>query len=94
MDDAEAIDVVVETNFNDNKELKDYYFLRLYELRDKKRNDCYGFKYSDLVNSNITPAEVELSMNNTTKLVYHIKETGIYALYNTTNKTAVLIEVQ
>ena len=95
MNGAKSIDVVVEANFKDNKELKDYYFFRLRKVNmDKKKTDYYGFRYSDLVNSNLTPASIELSMNNTTKLVYHIMETGVYALYNTTNKTAVLIEVQ
>lgn len=90
-----SLEVIIQANFRDEKEAKDNYFIktRSYE-NDKKRADWHYFKFKDLIESNIRPNESGTSMNNTTNASYTIATRGMYVLYNSNTKNAIVINVE
>jgi len=94
--EGKELDIVVEANFKDAKVAADNYFIKANpsEKKDKKHKDLFYFSYRDLVESAIAPVETVTSKHNTTKMTYRVKSKGMYVLFNTNNKKAVLISVE
>lgn len=58
-----------------------------------KKKPSYNFSYKDLVNKEVKAKTVETSVNHTTKVDYEVNGTGVYALYDSQAKRAILIDV-
>ena len=88
------LDLAVEANFKDNKELQNWMLIKARKVeKTKKKAEHYEFDYADMVKNVLAPVEQVTSMNNTTKYAYLIKEKGMYVFFNKATKKAVLIEV-
>lgn len=88
-----AIDV--EANFKNEKDATDNYFIKTKQFtKDRKRKDSFYFTFRDMIESAMTPTETTTSMNNTTKISYHITSKGLYVFFNSNTKKAVVINVE
>jgi hypothetical protein len=85
--------VVVEANFQDEKEGLNYILVKAKKVSKKKSNH-YEFDYADLIKSSVVPTEVVTSMNHTTKLAFCLSDVGLYVLFNKVTKDAVIIMVE
>lgn len=74
----------------DNIDNRNIILLKLTQIEIKKRGECHAFTYEDLVTQGSRPFEVEVSKNQTLKMLYTIGE-GHYILYKPKEKTAVYL---
>lgn len=88
-----AIDV--EANFKNEKDATDNYFIKTKQFtKDRKRKDSFYFTFRDMIESAMTPTETTKSMNNTTKMSYHVTSKGLYVFFNSNTKKAVVVNVE
>lgn len=93
--DKLPLDLIVEANFMDNKEIQNWMLLKTRKVeKTKKIAEHYEFDYADMVKNVLQPTELVTSMNNTTKFVFPIKEKGLYVFFNKSSRKAVLIGVE
>lgn len=85
---------IVEYHSDNGNNVERYQVIRLTKREVKSQPPTYGFSYRDLVNIAIRPANVETSVNNTTKAEYTVFGTGIYALYDARARKAIPFRVR
>lgn len=92
---APETQIVLEAHFN--SELMSQYIklIKVTQLADKKKkSSCYGFTFEDLVKSAIPPTDIVTSINNTTKIVYMVKDAGLYTIYDPQTKMAIPLRIE
>ena len=94
--EGKELNIDVEANFNDMKDVVDNYFIKAKqpEKRYRKRKDSFYFSYRDLIESALSPVETVTSMNNTTKISYRVNSKGLYVFFNSNTKKAVVVNVE
>lgn len=80
--------IIVEYKANDMANMESFQLVKLTKAKIKKKT-IYCFSYKDLVNSSLRAANIEISVNKTTKAVYKIGGTGNFVLYDAKNKRAI-----
>lgn len=80
--------IVVEAFLEDEILAKQLNIVKVNTYKDHKIK-TFGFTYEDIVKNSIQPISITTSSNKTTKIVFHIKEPGFYAIYNPKNKSSV-----
>ncbi|MBQ8968251.1 MAG: hypothetical protein IJ064_00755 [Bacteroidaceae bacterium] len=70
-----------------------YQLVKVKLLSEKKKVKTYGFTYKDLANSVVRAYNVETSINGTTKAEYMVGGAGTFALYDTKNKRAIILNI-
>ena len=94
MEFTSSTQIIVECNMeNDVHKVQQIKLVKMKPIQLKKKTTLYGFSYKDLVSSVYSPSNVETSVNKTTKIVYQIKESGYYALYDSNGKKAITIKI-
>lgn len=94
MEFTSSTQIIVECNMeNDVHKVQQIKLVKMKPIQLKKKTTFYGFSYKDLVSSVYSPSNVETSVNKTTKIVYQIKESGYYALYDSNGKKAIIIKI-
>ena len=94
MEFTSSTQIIVECNMeNDVHKVQQIKLVKMKPIQLKKKTTLYGFSYKDLVSSVYSPFNVETSVNKTTKIVYQIKESGYYALYDSNGKKAITIKI-
>lgn len=89
-----STEIVVESKFADEIQSSQLKLVKVNVYYEKKTKDnIYGFTYEDIVKNAIQPQAVETSINNTTKIVFSVKDNGIYSLYNSLKKDAILFRI-
>lgn len=90
-----STEIVVESKFSDDIQYSQLKLVKVNEYYDKKdKEKIYGLTFEDIVKDSIQPKEMETSINNITKIVYAVKETGIYSLYNSSKKEVILFKIK
>lgn len=90
----DSLNLVIEANFEDAKEVQDWLFIKARKVeKDKKRINHYEFDYADMVKNVIAPSAMMTSMNNTTKMSYKLIGDGLYVFFNKKSGKAVLVEL-
>lgn len=92
-DDLKPIQIVVESNLADGKNIDMWQLVKVTKLANKKKT-TYQFTYKDLVNSVVHAKKIEKSVNNTTRMEYQVELVGVYALYDAQGKRAIPIIVK
>ena len=94
MEFTSSTQIIVECNMeNDVHKVQQIKLVKMKPIQLKKKTTLYGFSYKDLVSSVYSPSNVETSVNKTTKIVYQIKESGYYALYDPIGNKAIPIKI-
>lgn len=89
-----STEIVVESKFADEIQSSQLKLVKVNVYYEKKTKDnIYGLTYEDIVKNAIQPQAVETSINNTTKIVFSVKDNGIYSLYNSLKKDAILFRI-
>lgn len=89
------IDLDIEANFKEQKELQEWLLIKARKIeKTKKQTEHFEFDYADIVKYTIQPKDISTSMNNTTKISYSLNEKGLYVFFNKQTKQAVLIELK
>lgn len=87
-------EIVVESKFADDIQSSQLKLVKLKEYYDKKEKETlYGLTYEDVVKDTVQPKEVETSRNKITKIVFTVKEKGIYSLCDFSKKKAILFKI-
>lgn len=87
-------EIVVESKFADDIQSSQLKLVKLKEYYDKKEKETlYGLTYEDVVKDTVQPKEVETSKNKITKIVFAVKEKGIYSLCDFSKKKAILFKI-
>lgn len=91
-----ATNIVIETRLPDNSQKQILEIVKVKKFAaDKKNKDFYyGFTFEDIVKSNIQPHSVQTSVNKTTKFEYTIAGEGLFAIYNSKDKTVIPLRIK
>ena len=82
--------VVIETRFASAEQKSSLNIVKVREFTGRKKKDVFrGFSFEDIVKNNIQPIRVETSVNQTTRLEYHISGKGLFVIYDPAKKTAI-----
>lgn len=82
--------VTVEYRSANGSNLEAYQLVKVSKYTDKKgKESYYYFSYRDLVNATVRPANLETSVNHTTKAEYIVGGQGVFALYDAKSKKAI-----
>lgn len=83
-----STEVVVETHFDQNTLVPTWEIVKVRKLTDKKQSPV-GFTFEDIVKSTVHPHSAQVSVNGTARFVYTVSESGLYAMYNSKEKTVI-----
>lgn len=85
-------EIVVEANLKNSGFSQQF---SLVKVADKfiKKTGYKGFSYEDLVTRNIQPSSIVTSANNTTKIIYVVRDKGYYAIYDSKSKSVILFHL-
>lgn len=87
-------EVVVESKFTDDIQSSQLKLVKVKEYYDKKSKEkVYGLTYEDIVKNAIQPKEMETSVNDITKIIFTVKDIGVYSLYNSYKKEVILFKI-
>ena len=91
-----ATNIVIETRLPDNsqKQILEIVKVKKFAADKKKKDFYYGFTFEDIVKSNIQPHSVQTSVNKTTKFEYTIAGEGLFAIYNSKDKTVIPLRIK
>lgn len=90
-----SMNLEVESNFKNNRDVQNYMLIKTRKVtNDKKKKEYYEFSYIDMIKASIPSVEIVTSMNNTTKMIYHINVPALYVLFNKETKESVLINIE
>lgn len=89
-----STEIVVESKFTDDIQSSQLKLVKVKEYYDKKgKEKIYGLTYEDIVKDSIQPKEMETSINDITKIIFTVKDSGIYSLYNSSKKKVILFKI-
>ncbi len=89
-----STEIVFESKFADDIQPSQIKLVKVKEYCDKRgKEKIYGFTYEDIVKDAIQPKDMETSMNGITKIVFMVKDSGIYSLYNFLKKEVLLFKI-
>ena len=87
-------EIVVEAKFTSSFQASQLKLVKVKTYYDKKKKESvYGLTYEDLVKNPVLPLESTESINGITKVIFNLKEKGIYSLYNPDTREVVLFEI-
>lgn len=87
-------DIIVESKFTNDIQSSQLKLVKVKEYYNKKEKEkIYGLTYEDIVKNAIQPQMIETSINNITKIIFSVKEKGIYSIYNSTKKEVILFRI-
>ena len=87
-------EIVVEAKFTSSFQASQLKLVKVKTYYDKKKKETvYGLTYEDLVKNPVLPLESTESTNGITKVIFNLKEKGIYSLYNPDTREVVLFEI-
>lgn len=87
--------VVIETRFASAGQKSSLNIVKVREFTGRKKKEIFrGFSFEDIVKNNIQPVRVETSVNQTTRLEYHIPGKGLFVIYDPTKKTAIPFKIE
>ena len=92
-DNGGKILVTVEYRLDNSKGMEAFQLIKVTESKVKKQR-IFCFSYKDLVNAVYHAKEIETSINKTTKAVYELNSTGVYALYDAKGMRAIPFTVK
>ncbi|MDR1004708.1 MAG: hypothetical protein LBL97_06865 [Prevotellaceae bacterium] len=85
-------EIVIETQFANSNQATQLKLVKVKKDYGRKRN-IPGFTYEDIVKTTLQPNEIVTSINGTTKIVYAVSDSDIYAIYNPENKKVILFQI-
>lgn len=87
--------ISVEYNISNSSNIEVYQIVPLTQKPLKKNKEKkYTFSYKDLASVSCRPESLERSKNATSKAVYSVKKSGLYALYDSRNNKAIVLEIK
>ena len=87
--------MVIETRFASAGQKSSLNIVKVREFTSRKKKEIFrGFSFEDIVKNNIQPVRVETSVNQTTRLEYHIPGKGLFVIYDPTKKTAIPFKIE
>ena len=93
IEEIKSAPLVVQYRVSDGENNEPYQLVSVKAYK-KKKEEYYGFSYKDLVTDMIRASSIETSVNKTTKAEYKLSVPGLYALYDSRTKTAIVLEVK
>lgn len=89
-----STEIVVESKFADDIQYSQLKLVKVKEYYDKKgKEKIYGLTYEDIVKEAIQPKEMGTSVNDITKIVFTVKDIGVYSFYNAFKKEVILFKI-
>lgn len=90
-----STELEVETKFSDDIQSSQLKLVKVKEYYDKKvKGKIYGFTYEDIVKEGISPQHIETSINDITKIVFNVEDSGFYSIYNFSKNEVILFKIQ